>query len=136
MAGDLWVDDFGAQCLEPAEHALLVGFDQARIARHIGREDRREPTFDASFPCRLHSASSMAADPTRTAARRALSIRSRGSARHLSIQIRAYAARQAGMLSPGAVWKPSPDPRDSSGTGPFPLPSPCSTMRTALASDF
>ena len=51
MLGDLRIDDFGAQRLEPAEGAFLVGFDQARVARDIGREDRREPTFDASSPC-------------------------------------------------------------------------------------
>jgi hypothetical protein len=28
--------------------SFLVCFDQARIAGNIGREDRREPTFDTS----------------------------------------------------------------------------------------
>ena len=40
--------------------AFFVGFDQARVARNIGREDRREPTFDASWPYGLHGASSVA----------------------------------------------------------------------------
>jgi hypothetical protein len=50
MAVDLWIDHFGAERLEPAESPFLVGFDQARIAGDIGREDRREPTFDATSP--------------------------------------------------------------------------------------
>src|SRR5947208_94347 len=58
------VDQLGAERLEPAKRAFLVGFDQARIAGDIGREDRREPTFDASWPCGLHDASSVARDPT------------------------------------------------------------------------
>ena len=62
-----------AERLEPAERAFLVGSDQPRIAGHIGREDRREPTFDASWPCGLHGASSVADDPTPTSAWRALS---------------------------------------------------------------
>ena len=60
MLGDLRVDDFGAERLEPAEGPFLVAFDQARVAGDIGREDRREPTFDASWPFRLHGASPVA----------------------------------------------------------------------------
>src|SRR5437870_13513205 len=51
MTGDLRVDHLGAERLEPAEGPFLIGFDQARVAGHIGREDRREPTFDARLPC-------------------------------------------------------------------------------------
>jgi hypothetical protein len=43
-----------AQRLEPAERSFLVGLDQAGIAGDIGREDRCKPTFDASWPNRLH----------------------------------------------------------------------------------
>jgi hypothetical protein len=46
MMGDLRIDDFGAERLEPAEGAFLVGFDQARIAGDIGREDRGKTTHD------------------------------------------------------------------------------------------
>jgi len=46
MPGDLRVDDLGAQRLEPAEGAFLVGFDQPRVPRHIGGQNGREPTFD------------------------------------------------------------------------------------------
>jgi hypothetical protein len=42
---------------QPTECPLLVGSDQARILRHISREDRREPAFDGSWPCGLHAAS-------------------------------------------------------------------------------
>src|SRR6516225_1966023 len=73
MVGDLRIDDFGAQHPEPAQGPFLVGLDQARVAGDIGRDERREPTFDASWPCGLHGASSVADDPTRTGARRALS---------------------------------------------------------------
>jgi hypothetical protein len=75
MARDLRIDHLGAQQLEPAERAFLVGFDQARVAGDISREDRREPTFDASWPCGLHGASSVATNPTPTGAPRALSMR-------------------------------------------------------------
>jgi hypothetical protein len=46
VPGDLRVDDFGAQRLEPAKRAFLVGLDQPRIAGDIGRQNGREPTFD------------------------------------------------------------------------------------------
>jgi hypothetical protein len=36
---------------QPAECPLLVGSDQARILRHISREDRPESAFDGSWPC-------------------------------------------------------------------------------------
>jgi hypothetical protein len=73
MLCDLSVDDFGPECLEPAEGPFLVGFDQARMAGDVGREDRREPTFDASLPCGLHRTSLVADDPTPTSAPRTLS---------------------------------------------------------------
>src|SRR6266851_4585192 len=75
VVADSRIDDLGTQRLEPAEGALLVGLDQVRIAGDVGREDRREPTFDASWPCGLHGASSVANDPIPSGARRALSMR-------------------------------------------------------------
>ena len=72
MLGDFRIDHFGAQRLEPAERSFLIGTDQARIAGHIGGKDRREPTFDASWPGGLHGASSVVDNPTRTGVRRAL----------------------------------------------------------------
>ena len=41
MAADHRIDQLGTKRLEPAERPFLVGFDQARIAGDIGREDRR-----------------------------------------------------------------------------------------------
>jgi hypothetical protein len=49
MLGDLWVNNLGAERLEPGQSPFLVGFDQAPTARYIGGEDRREPTFDATW---------------------------------------------------------------------------------------
>jgi hypothetical protein len=46
VPGDFRIDQLGAQRLEAAECAFLVCLDQPRIARDIGRQDRREPTFD------------------------------------------------------------------------------------------
>src|SRR5262249_49603987 len=63
-----------ARDFQPAERSFLVGSDQARIAGDIGREDRREPTFDASWPAGLHRTSSVADDPTPASALRALSL--------------------------------------------------------------
>src|SRR5947207_11966818 len=94
MVGEFRIDDFAAQRLEAAQRAFLVDFDQARIAGDIGRQDRREPTFDASWPCGLHGASSIANDPTRTGARRALSMRA-GVTRSLS----AVAASAVGLFT-------------------------------------
>jgi hypothetical protein len=54
MFRDLWIDHVDAEHLEPSERPFLVGLDQPRIASDIGGEDRRQPTFDASWPCRLH----------------------------------------------------------------------------------
>jgi hypothetical protein len=48
MLGDTRIDQLGAKRPEPAEGAFLVGLDQARVASDVGREDRREPAFDAS----------------------------------------------------------------------------------------
>ena len=58
------VDHFGAEGLQSAERPFLVGSDEARISRHIGRKNRREPTFDASWPFGLHGASLLADDFT------------------------------------------------------------------------
>jgi hypothetical protein len=73
MAGDLRIDQLGAQRLEPAEGPFLVGLDQARITGDVGREDRREPTFDATPRFGLHGASSVVHYPTPASVRRALS---------------------------------------------------------------
>ena len=73
MGGNLRIDQLGAQRLEPAERPFFVRPDQARTARYIGREDRRDPTFDATWPCGLHGASSVADDPTPTSPPRTLS---------------------------------------------------------------
>jgi hypothetical protein len=43
VLGDFRVEEVAAQRLEAFEGATLVGSDQPRIPRHIGREDRREP---------------------------------------------------------------------------------------------
>jgi hypothetical protein len=47
MAGDFGFDQLGTERPEPRQRPFLVGFDQPRIARDNGRDDRREPTFDA-----------------------------------------------------------------------------------------
>ncbi len=73
VLGNFRIGQLGAERLEAAERPFLVGFDQARIAGDVGREDRREPTFNASLPCRLHGTSPMADDPTPTSIRHALS---------------------------------------------------------------
>jgi hypothetical protein len=36
---------------------FFVLLDQTRVARDIGGEDRREPTFDAGWPCGLRGVS-------------------------------------------------------------------------------
>jgi|SRR6266446_7882234 len=56
MGSNFRIDLFSAERLEPAEGPFLVGLDQARIAGDISREDRREPTFNATWPCGLHGA--------------------------------------------------------------------------------
>src|SRR5262249_45218208 len=88
VLGDRWVDQPGAYRFEAPHRAFLIGADQPRIARHIGREDRRAPPFDASVPCRLHGASSVTDDPTRNRGRAALSMQP-PSVRHLRAQIEA-----------------------------------------------
>ncbi len=47
----------------------LVGLDKARIAGDIGREDRGEATFDASWPCGLVDSQSPANSDDRRFAR-------------------------------------------------------------------
>ena len=59
MAGNFRIDHVGTQRLEPAERPFLVSPDQPRVAGYISGEDRREATFDTSWPCRLHGASSV-----------------------------------------------------------------------------
>ena len=48
VLGDFRIEELAAQRSEAFEGAALVGADQPRITRHIGREDRGETTFDAS----------------------------------------------------------------------------------------
>jgi len=50
MLGDLRVDQLGPERFQAVEGAFLVGPDQARIARDISREDRRQPALDALSP--------------------------------------------------------------------------------------
>src|SRR5262249_10980099 len=69
MLSNFRVDYLGSEGLQPAERSFLVGSDQARIPRHIGREDRRKPTFDTSWPCGLHGASLLAKILTPTGSR-------------------------------------------------------------------
>jgi hypothetical protein len=40
VLADLWIDQLPAMCLEAFERAFFVRTHQARIARHIGGEDR------------------------------------------------------------------------------------------------
>ena len=42
VVGDLRVEELAPQRFESFEGAALIGADQARIARHISREDRRK----------------------------------------------------------------------------------------------
>jgi hypothetical protein len=95
---DLRIDQVAAQRLEAFERALLVGLDQPRIPRHISGEDRRETAFDASWPCGLHGASPVANDPTRTSARRTLSMDHTGSGRHSRAKINPYSSSGAAGL--------------------------------------
>src|SRR6516225_4372694 len=44
MLADLRADEFGEVCLDAFVCAFLVGTHQARIAHHIGGEDRDETT--------------------------------------------------------------------------------------------
>jgi len=56
MAGNLGVDQLGAECLEPAERPLLVAFDQARIAGDRPRGSLRADVrrgFALRAPCGL-----------------------------------------------------------------------------------
>jgi hypothetical protein len=70
-----------AQPFEPFKRAFLVRPHQPRIAGDIGREDRREPSFDASWSCGLHGASSVAEDPLHRRARCAHHARCRAAHR-------------------------------------------------------
>jgi hypothetical protein len=48
VLADFRIEELAAQRFEAFERPLLVRPHQARIARDIGGEDRREPAFDAS----------------------------------------------------------------------------------------
>jgi hypothetical protein len=56
MLTDFRIDQFSKMALEPLVGALLVSPHQSRVPGHIGREDCREPAFDASWPGGLHGA--------------------------------------------------------------------------------
>ena len=60
MFGNLGIDHFDPQRLEPTERPFLVGSDQARIAGNIGSEDRSQTAFCARWPLGLHGASPLA----------------------------------------------------------------------------
>jgi hypothetical protein len=74
------IDHLGAKGLQPAERPFLIGSEQARISRHVGRKNRRKRTFEASWPFGLHAACLLAGNPTLTAARCALSKKGRAGA--------------------------------------------------------
>jgi len=60
VLGDFRIEELAPQSFEAFEGAALIGADQPRIARHIGREDRRKPTGLAhSFQPALRRPSSM-----------------------------------------------------------------------------
>src|SRR5262245_52039005 len=44
VLGNLRIEELAPQRSETFEGAALIGADQLRIARHIGRQDRRQPT--------------------------------------------------------------------------------------------
>ena len=46
MLGDLGVAQFAPDCFEPGERAFLVDAHEPRIARDIGRQDRRQFSLD------------------------------------------------------------------------------------------
>jgi hypothetical protein len=105
MAGDFRIDHLDAKRPEAAERPFLIGFDQARITGDVGREDRCEPVFDATWPCGLHGASSVADDPIPSRTWRALSLRLPGRDATL---ISASALRcQAALGPPSRVRVPS-----------------------------
>jgi len=41
LLGDFRIEELAAQRFEAFERAALIGADQPRIPRHVGREDRR-----------------------------------------------------------------------------------------------
>ena len=51
---DFGVGQLAPECLERGERAFLVLAHQPRIARDIGRQDRRQPAFDPFSPLALH----------------------------------------------------------------------------------
>src|SRR6516165_6224725 len=54
---DLGIGQLAAKRLQRGEGPLLVRSHQPRVAGHVGREDRGETAFDASWPSSLHGAS-------------------------------------------------------------------------------
>src|SRR5215471_5697106 len=73
MGSDPRIDHFDAKRLQPVESPLLVGRDEPRVPGDIRRKDRGEPTFCASWPCRLHGPSPVLDNLTTTSGQRALS---------------------------------------------------------------
>jgi hypothetical protein len=47
VLGDFRIDDLTAERLQALERPFLVGPHQARVARHVGGEDRGKPAIDA-----------------------------------------------------------------------------------------
>jgi len=54
MFGDLRVAELAADRPQCGESSFLVGLHQPRIARHVGRQDRRQPPFDALSLLGIH----------------------------------------------------------------------------------
>ena len=49
MSLDLRINDLATDRLEAREGADLVLADEAAVANHVGREDRRKPTFHSGL---------------------------------------------------------------------------------------
>src|ERR1700737_3372763 len=118
---DFGVGQLAPKRLQPRERPFLIRPHQARIPRHVRRENCREPTLDATSPCGLHGASPVVDDPTPTGARRALSTRPCSS---LAI----FASRSRSILC--AMMREKPDREGA--------PPPCwpaSALRKPLIED-
>ena len=69
MLTDFRIDQLPKVALEPFVGPLLIRPHQARVARYVSSKNRREPTFDTSWPLGLHGASQLAGNPTPTTLR-------------------------------------------------------------------
>jgi hypothetical protein len=65
MLGDFRIEELAPQRFEAFEGAALIGADQPRIARHIGRENRREPTGLAHVPLPAAKSREISWEPSR-----------------------------------------------------------------------